>query len=423
MLNARHVEYLAQNWGLPFLVVHAQEGEVKQSEAAGREWRYRALTRMAEKVDCGLIATGHTASDVAETLLFNLLRGSGGDGLQALGHSRDLGPGRQLVRPLLRLLREETGDFCEAQHLEVWEDSTNQDNRFARNRIRNELLPYLKAHFNPRVDVCLAQTADLLRADVTYLEEQARGILQAARGEPGGGEYSAGQQEVGYQASGQEVCAAQPEVPVGSMEEGSSKGGQPDGSAHDSEVVSEGQPRPGASAPLCWGELEGGERRNVEAVSGRHLPSEETSCWPVQGSHDIPPGSSQDSSPAQQTPFGAAAETVRVPTALPGSPVVTSSVLPAHPGPPEATSNETYSLNRTILRTAPLTLQRRAVRLFLQQARGRAISYDQVGKVLKMMDANNGAQSDMLWGRVVVVVEGPLLKLKECPGTHDSGRG
>lgn len=140
------------------------------SEASARDWRYAALTEIALAEGYGAIATGHTASDRGETLLYNLLRGSGADGLQALTWSRELSLGLRLVRPLLDVTRQETAQFCQAFGLPVWEDSTNNDWRYARNRIRQELLPYLRQHFNPQVEQTLAQTAELLQAEVAYLE-------------------------------------------------------------------------------------------------------------------------------------------------------------------------------------------------------------------------------------------------------------
>ncbi|MBD2089398.1 tRNA lysidine(34) synthetase TilS [Microcoleus sp. FACHB-1515] len=165
--NAHHVQAIAQTYQLPFYGAIATEAQ--QSEAAARDWRYSVLTEIAQQHDYSAVVTGHTQSDRAETLLYNLVRGSGMDGLQALTWKRKLGD-RWLVRPLLNVTRSETAEFCLAQKLPVWEDCTNFDRHYARNRIRQELLPYLQQHFNPQVDRALAQTAELLRADVEFLE-------------------------------------------------------------------------------------------------------------------------------------------------------------------------------------------------------------------------------------------------------------
>lgn len=171
--NADHVASIAQSYELPFHGAIATQRTT--SEAAARDWRYSVLTEIARQHDYSTVVTGHTQSDRAETLLYNLVRGSGMDGLQALTWKRKLSD-RWLVRPLLNVARSETAEFCQTQKLPVWEDPTNFDRHYARNRIRHELLPYLQQHFNPQVDRALAQTAELLRADVEFLESAADAV-------------------------------------------------------------------------------------------------------------------------------------------------------------------------------------------------------------------------------------------------------
>ncbi|MEO3707190.1 tRNA lysidine(34) synthetase TilS [Trichormus azollae] len=181
--NAHHVENLAQNWHTPFYL-ETVTNPVK-NEASARNWRYQALTKIAEVYNYQYIVTGHTASDRAETLLYNLMRGTGADGLQALTWQRPLNENIILVRPLLELTRSQTEQFCQEFNLSIWEDSTNQNLQYGRNRIRQELIPYLKENFNPQVESNLAQTAELLQAEVEYLEQTAHQLrLEAsAKGE------------------------------------------------------------------------------------------------------------------------------------------------------------------------------------------------------------------------------------------------
>lgn len=173
--NAAYVAQLASTWQLPFYLTVADVPPT--SEAAAREWRYARLADIADQHHFEVIVTGHTASDRAETLLFNLLRGSGADGLQALTWVRAMSDTVTLVRPLLNISRHETAVFCHEAKLTIWEDETNHDLTFARNRIRHELLPYLKAQFNPQIEQALTQTAELLKADVDYLDTIAQGHL------------------------------------------------------------------------------------------------------------------------------------------------------------------------------------------------------------------------------------------------------
>jgi tRNA(Ile)-lysidine synthase len=86
--SANHVEQLAKNWGISYYLETASD--IPKTEAAARQWRYQALTEIAIAHNYPYIVTGHTASDRAETLLYNLIRGSGADGLSALTWTRPL---------------------------------------------------------------------------------------------------------------------------------------------------------------------------------------------------------------------------------------------------------------------------------------------------------------------------------------------
>jgi len=129
-------------------------------EARAREARYGVFTPDT--------ATGHTADDQAETVLINLLRGAGAQGLGAMrpGHTR----------PLLALRRSDTHALCAAAGIATIDDSTNADPRFQRNRVRNELLG-LMADISKRDPVpLLARTADVLREDNDLLDDLASHI-------------------------------------------------------------------------------------------------------------------------------------------------------------------------------------------------------------------------------------------------------
>ncbi len=185
--NANHVESLAKTWDISFYLETANQ-PVK-SEASARDWRYQALSAIAIANNYHYIVTGHTASDRAETLLYNLIRGTGADGLQALTWERPLTANIVLVRPLLEITRTQTQQFCQDFDLPVWEDATNQDVKYARNRIRKEIIPYLQANFNIKVESALAQTAELLQAEVEYLEQAAQKLREEAmRGRDEAGE-------------------------------------------------------------------------------------------------------------------------------------------------------------------------------------------------------------------------------------------
>ncbi|MEL7067491.1 MAG: tRNA lysidine(34) synthetase TilS [Cyanobacteria bacterium J06581_3] len=175
--NAAHVLNLAERWGVPAWLEVADQP--LESEAMARHWRYDRLAVVARAQGYDYLVTGHTESDRAETVLYNLIRGTGTDGIGTLPWVRSLdslSPPIHLVRPLLTFSRPETADVCEQQQLPVWEDSSNQNLNFRRNRIRQELLPYLREHFNPQTERALAQLAEIAAAETAYLSEQAAAL-------------------------------------------------------------------------------------------------------------------------------------------------------------------------------------------------------------------------------------------------------
>ena len=146
--------------------------QIPETEASARKYRYQALIKVATEHCFTYLLTAHTLSDRSETFLYNLMRGGGIEGLTALDWTRQLTPKITLVRPLLNFLRQETLECCQELELPIWEDKYNQDKKFARNRIRLDLIPYLEEHFNSQTQKHLAQTAEILRADLNYLEAQ-----------------------------------------------------------------------------------------------------------------------------------------------------------------------------------------------------------------------------------------------------------
>ncbi len=165
---ADHVRQIAQQWQLPFFLCQATT-PVQETEAAARQWRYQQLVAVAAAEGFNFVATGHTLTDRAETLLFNLVRGSGIQGLGALTEQRFLSDQVTLIRPLLSVSRAETAAFCEEFSLPIYEDTYNQNLRFARNRLRQKILPELKL-INKKTEQHLAQTATICQDENDYLE-------------------------------------------------------------------------------------------------------------------------------------------------------------------------------------------------------------------------------------------------------------
>lgn len=141
-------------------------------ETAARTLRYEALEAYRQKVQGSAIVTGHHRDDQAETVLLNLVRGTGTKGLRGM-----LGRNGYVVRPFLEATRAEMEACCREQHLAYCLDSTNEDQTNKRNRVRHELLPLL-ATYNPQIKKSLALTACLAAEDEACLEELAQNYLR-----------------------------------------------------------------------------------------------------------------------------------------------------------------------------------------------------------------------------------------------------
>ncbi len=133
-------------------------------EHAARDLRYAALRGTARELGADSIAVAHTADDQAEEVLLRLLRGSGREGVSGMRmRSRDL------IRPLLNIEKKELLAWLTEQNIAFCFDSSNDDVRFLRNRIRHQLLPFLEEHFEQGVKKSLRKTADSLAVDEDLL--------------------------------------------------------------------------------------------------------------------------------------------------------------------------------------------------------------------------------------------------------------
>jgi tRNA(Ile)-lysidine synthase len=141
-------------------------------EARAREARYQAAERVRQQRDLDRIATGHTSSDQVETVLYRLATSRGRRAV--LGMKPRSG---RLIRPLLDLSRDQTRAYCRAVGLDWREDETNLDRRFARNRLRLDVLPALR-EIHPAADQNLLATADQLRDESELLDAAVDEALQ-----------------------------------------------------------------------------------------------------------------------------------------------------------------------------------------------------------------------------------------------------
>lgn len=185
--DAAFVAGLSEGLGIPCTVdaldVRALAQREKRSlEDAAREVRYTFLRRVADQVGARKVAMGHTLDDQAETVLFRLFRGSGRRGLAGIPPQRD----GLFVRPLLETSRCQILAYLKEIGQPFRTDASNTDLRFARNRIRHELMPGLLRRYGAGLPVRLGRTAQILRDEDAFLGAMAgEGLCKATRDRDG----------------------------------------------------------------------------------------------------------------------------------------------------------------------------------------------------------------------------------------------
>lgn len=172
--DAKFVERYCRRNKIPFFIAHGNVPAYARTrgiglEEAARELRYSFLERTRQEQGYDLIATAHNADDNAETLLMNLIRGSGARGLSGIPMQRG-----NIVRPMLKVSREEIEDYVRYKKIAHVEDSSNQSDDYTRNLIRHQIMPVAK-RINPRFTEAAARTAELMRRD-----EEALSIFAGA---------------------------------------------------------------------------------------------------------------------------------------------------------------------------------------------------------------------------------------------------
>ena len=136
-----------------------------------RRKRYGFLENALRKAGATRIALGHHQGDQAETVLMNIIRGAGLNGLSGIPPVRN---GGTFIRPLIDCSRREIVDYLAAKGLPFVDDSSNTDERFLRNRIRLSLMPELEKWFNPSIGETLCRLADVIRTENDYITEQVQ---------------------------------------------------------------------------------------------------------------------------------------------------------------------------------------------------------------------------------------------------------
>ena len=138
-------------------------------EETGRKIRYECFNKTLLKYNANKIAVAHNKNDNAETILFNIMRGSGTVGLSGIAPIRE-----NIIRPLIQTERKEIEDYLIKKNIKYKTDSTNKMDIYTRNKIRIHMIPWIEENINPNIISALSQSADIIRQENSYIDSQAQ---------------------------------------------------------------------------------------------------------------------------------------------------------------------------------------------------------------------------------------------------------
>lgn len=170
-LETEYVQKFCKKLGIECYVKKADILEIsktqkKGTEEVGRQVRYDFFDEVAKKTNSNKIATAHNSNDRAETVILNILRGSGLSGLKGIEPIRD----NKYIRPLINTDRQDIENYCNDNKLEPKYDKTNNENIYTRNKVRNTVIPYIKKEFNPNIIKTINRLSSLATEENEYLQ-------------------------------------------------------------------------------------------------------------------------------------------------------------------------------------------------------------------------------------------------------------
>jgi len=185
--ESEFIRNIAQNYCLPFIVMKMNiPSEAKRRktgiEETARMLRYQFLFETAENESASAVITAHQADDQVETILMNMIRGSGLKGLSGMQlksytvYNKEI----PLVRPLLSTWRNEIMAYCKEKNLKFVIDESNSDPKYQRNRIRSNLIPELEL-YNPNIRESILRMSETLSLDQEFLESYANQKMNEIR--------------------------------------------------------------------------------------------------------------------------------------------------------------------------------------------------------------------------------------------------
>lgn len=170
--ETEYVEAFCTKHGVECLIKRADvlniaKEEKISTEEAGRNVRYDFFEEVLKKTNSNKIAIAHNKNDNVETVLMNVIRGSGVSGLKGIEPVRS----DKFIRPLIEIERTDIEEYCNENNLDPKYDESNNENVYTRNKIRNLLIPYLKKEFNPNIIDSISRLSNLATQENEYIEK------------------------------------------------------------------------------------------------------------------------------------------------------------------------------------------------------------------------------------------------------------
>jgi len=155
-------------------VLHAdvrKEAEERKRglEETGRIIRYEFFDKIQNQTNSNKIAIAHNSNDNVETIIMNVIRGSGLNGLKGIEAING-----KYIRPLIETSRDEIEKYCKEKNLNPRHDESNDDNVYTRNKVRNIVIPYIKNELNPNIIQTITRLSQIAKDDLNYLEVQTQ---------------------------------------------------------------------------------------------------------------------------------------------------------------------------------------------------------------------------------------------------------
>ena len=171
-IDEKYVENYCGNKNIEFFCLHAKVGELAQEEKrgleeVGRDVRYKFFDEIMEKTNANKIAIAHNMNDNAETVIMNIVRGSGLTGLKGIEPING-----KYIRPLIESKRETIEDYCNQNNLNPRHDESNDINIYTRNKVRNVAIPYIQKELNPNIIDTINRLSKIAKDDIDYLNLQ-----------------------------------------------------------------------------------------------------------------------------------------------------------------------------------------------------------------------------------------------------------